>query len=86
MIYVKSVAAGVVGAVAGAVLMVGLQVLAFVLLAVIRGGAATGSGSIAGISVLGPTIPMVVFAAAGFVAGFWLVYRRRSSTRQNRRV
>ena len=79
MIYIKSLAAGVVGAVLGAVLMLVLEVAAFALLALVgRGLASTGSGGIGSVSVMGPTIPMLVFATAGFVAGFWLIYRKRS--------
>jgi hypothetical protein len=81
MIYLKSIAAGLAGAVAGAVLMLVLELVAFALLmAVGRSAGATGSGGIGAVSVLGPTIPMLVFAVAGFVAGFWLVFRKRSAT------
>ena len=75
MIYVKSILSGLAGAVLGAVLMLVLEALASTLLAVWRSRSA-GSGGF-GFFVTFPTIPMLVFAAAGFVAGFWWVYRKR---------
>jgi hypothetical protein len=77
MIYFKSILAGLVGAVLAALLMLVLEAAAFVLLASVgRGLASTGSGGIAW--MLFPTIPILVFAAAGFVAGFWWTYRKRA--------
>ena len=76
MIYVKSVLSGLAGAVLGALLMLGLEAVAFALLAAVgRGLASTGSGGIAWL--LFPTIPLLVFAAAGFVLGFWWTFRKR---------
>ena len=78
MIYLKAIGAGLVGALLGAVLMVILGAIAFAALAALsRGIAATGSGGIGAI-VMRPAIPVLVFAAAGFVAGFWWMYRRQS--------
>jgi hypothetical protein len=78
MIYLKSFGAGLVGALLGAILMVMLGAVAFAGLAAFgRGVAATGSGGI-GVVVMRPAVPVLVFAAAGFVAGFWWMYRRQS--------
>ena len=76
MIYLKSLAAGLVGAVLGAVLMVALQFGAFAALAAWQ-NLAQGSGGFGAVMAF-PNPPMLVFAAAGFVAGVWLVYRKRS--------
>jgi hypothetical protein len=77
MIYVKSIVSGVIGAILAAVLMLVLEVAAFALLAFWQRRSQEGGAG--GFSVMFPGIPVLVFAAAGFVFGFWWTYRKRAA-------
>jgi hypothetical protein len=75
MIYLKSVAAGVAGSLLAVILLVILEALAFTIAASWQ-SRTTGSGGIAGVS---SAMPVLIAAVAGFVAGFWWMFRKRSA-------
>jgi hypothetical protein len=75
MIYLKSVATGVVASLLAVVLLVVLEAAAFAV-ATSWQSRTTGSGGIAGVS---SAMPIVIAAIAGFIAGFWWMFRRQSA-------